>query len=98
MGEIREMMLDGTLCELCGVYLGDAVEFPRFCHHCARDEYDQGEQVRDTLLMGVDGPTFQRVPTHDLNGVKIKWGKDIDIVTDRKVFDHKPRPREDRDE
>ena len=40
MGEIAEMMLDGTLCEGCGVYLDDdgADGFPRYCsEECARD-------------------------------------------------------------
>jgi hypothetical protein len=40
MGEIAEMMLDGTLCEGCGAYIddegGDGI--PRYCSpQCARD-------------------------------------------------------------
>ncbi len=32
MGDISEMMLDGTLCEGCGVVLsGPAEGFPRYC-------------------------------------------------------------------
>lgn len=32
MGEAAEMMLDGTLCEGCGVYLdGDSPGYPRYC-------------------------------------------------------------------
>lgn len=32
MGEIAEMMLDGTLCEGCGEFIGDEGEgFPRYC-------------------------------------------------------------------
>ena len=31
MGEIADMMLDGTLCEGCGDYIGDAEGFPRYC-------------------------------------------------------------------
>lgn len=34
MGEVAEMMLDGTLCEECGGYIGDAVGYPRSCHGC----------------------------------------------------------------
>ena len=40
MGEIAEMMLDGTLCECCGAYIDDGEEsgFPRYCsEECARD-------------------------------------------------------------
>lgn len=31
MGDIADMMLDGTLCECCGVYVGEAVGHPRYC-------------------------------------------------------------------
>lgn len=40
MGEIAEMMLDGTLCECCGEYIHDdeASGFPRYCSQsCAAD-------------------------------------------------------------
>ncbi len=38
MGEIAEMMLDGTLCEGCGVYLdGDGEGIPRRCEACVDD-------------------------------------------------------------
>jgi hypothetical protein len=39
MGEIADMMLDGDLCEGCGVYMGSAgAGFPRRCRSCMRDE------------------------------------------------------------
>jgi hypothetical protein len=42
MGEIAEMMLDGTLCEGCGVYLpGDGIGVPRRCRDCAKDARGQ---------------------------------------------------------
>ena len=34
MGEVAEMMLDGTLCQQCGEYIGDAVGYPRTCVDC----------------------------------------------------------------
>jgi len=38
MGEITEMILDGTLCELCGVFMGDIndddFEAPGFTQTC----------------------------------------------------------------
>jgi hypothetical protein len=38
MGEIAEMMLDGTLCEGCGAYLdGDGEGFPRYCDDCRKE-------------------------------------------------------------
>ncbi len=39
MGEIAEAMLDGTLCEACGVYIeGESPNHPRYCSpQCAED-------------------------------------------------------------
>lgn len=37
MGEIAEMMLDGTLCEGCGVYMGADTGFPVRCAQCQND-------------------------------------------------------------
>lgn len=38
MGEIAEMMVDGTLCQRCGVFLdGDSPGYPRYCQDCAED-------------------------------------------------------------
>lgn len=34
MGEIAEMMLDGTLCQGCGVYIGNS-GYPGYCDECA---------------------------------------------------------------
>lgn len=34
MGEIAEMMLDGTLCEGCGEYIGTDNGFPTRCAGC----------------------------------------------------------------
>lgn len=36
MGEISDMMLDGTLCEVCGEFIDDdeGGEFPRKCAAC----------------------------------------------------------------
>jgi Zn finger protein HypA/HybF involved in hydrogenase expression len=39
MGEIAEMMLEGTLCEGCGVFMGDAGPgHPRRCWDCRKDQ------------------------------------------------------------
>lgn len=37
MGEIADMMLDGTLCEGCGVYLGNGKGYPQYCQNCKSD-------------------------------------------------------------
>lgn len=36
MGEISEMILDGTLCQICGVFLEDEEDagYPRTCEGC----------------------------------------------------------------
>lgn len=39
MGDISEMMLDGTLCESCGVYIDDNPQgVPRKCSDCKAEE------------------------------------------------------------
>lgn len=39
MGEIAEMMLDGTLCQVCGSVIdGGTPGYPRYCEDCAKDE------------------------------------------------------------
>jgi len=38
MGDIADMMLDGTLCEGCGEFLdGESFGVPRYCRGCSRD-------------------------------------------------------------
>lgn len=39
MGEIAEMMLDGTLCSQCGVLLENSLgDFPQTCPACSQDD------------------------------------------------------------
>ena len=35
MGDIADMMLDGVLCECCGVYMGNGDGVPQRCEACA---------------------------------------------------------------
>lgn len=37
MGEIADMMINGDMCEVCGVILGDGDGYPRRCQDCRRD-------------------------------------------------------------
>ena len=37
MGEIAEMMLDGTLCQQCGEFMGDECGYSRTCKGCSSD-------------------------------------------------------------
>ena len=43
MGDIADMILEGILCEECGVYIGDGGGFPRTCDGCRTD---RGENRR----------------------------------------------------
>lgn len=38
MGEMAEAILDGDFCQVCGVFLGDGMGFPRTCLDCQEDE------------------------------------------------------------
>jgi hypothetical protein len=38
MGEIADMMMDGTLCSECGAYVGSEYDCPTLCDDC-RKEY-----------------------------------------------------------
>lgn len=41
MGEVAEMMIDGTLCQRCGTFLdGESPGFPRLCEDCQSDDLD----------------------------------------------------------
>jgi len=44
MGDVAEMILDGVLCECCGMFIGEGVGHPRDCKDCRRA---QGEIVPD---------------------------------------------------
>lgn len=64
MGEIADMMLDGTLCEGCGEYIdeGEAEGFPRYCSEsCANDrsmtlnEFDEvNENTIEEIKIGLE--------------------------------------------
>lgn len=47
MGEVAEMMMDGTLCEGCGVFLNAvAPGYPCYCKGCKRDR--SADAVKDS--------------------------------------------------
>ena len=65
MGEYAEAMLDGTVCECCGVYLeGEAEGIPRYCSKaCARDRgalESHPNQIYKTPAPKVSCPTCKR--------------------------------------
>ncbi len=47
MGDISDMMLDGTLCEQCGEYIDDDEGgFPRLCAACNQDDEIQKREPK----------------------------------------------------
>lgn len=38
MGDVADAMLDGTLCQCCGEFLGDGDGYPTFCSECEPEE------------------------------------------------------------
>ena len=62
MGDVADMMLDGTLCEGCGVFMdGEECGFPRLCAGCARDRRQDGHEVRDTGLGGFQDTGLRKI-------------------------------------
>lgn len=48
VGEIADMMLDGTLCECCGEFLEDSDgDFPQRCAGCCGEEDGDGGHFHD---------------------------------------------------
>jgi len=48
MGDIAEMMLDGTLCESCGEFIGEPVGYPQYCDSCGdpnEDYYQKQKRI-----------------------------------------------------
>ena len=47
MGDMADMFLDGTLCESCGIILGDGPGYPRRCVECGSDPSWTGAVVNE---------------------------------------------------
>jgi len=56
MGEIAEMMLDGTLCEGCGEFLGAGTGYPVRCGSCQ----NEGQPQRKAAVRKAVCPTCGR--------------------------------------
>jgi len=50
------MMLDGTLCQTCGEYLGSPVGYPRSCRNCGGDKGAGSFDFRSTGKTKPKGP------------------------------------------
>ena len=48
MGDIADAMLDGTLCECCGTYIGEGDGFPRYCSRKCADDRGSTNQARSS--------------------------------------------------
>ena len=64
MGALTDMILEGVLCEFCGVYIGDEVSYPRKCKECQRAEKEAfsaelGEIAKDVEIAALRGKITQ---------------------------------------
>jgi len=66
VGEIAEMMLDGTLCQCCGVYLGNESngDFPQYCSSCARDAREEARRDKGSRQKQRPTSAAQHVKAH----------------------------------
>lgn len=46
MGDVADMMLDGTLCSSCGQFLGAEDDYPQMCPECLKEDIASGPKVR----------------------------------------------------
>ena len=37
MGDIAEAMIDGLMCQVCGIFMHESVGYPRTCQDCGGD-------------------------------------------------------------
>ncbi|MDE2469662.1 MAG: hypothetical protein KGL35_13225 [Bradyrhizobium sp.] len=54
MGEIADMMLDGTMCSRCGEFLHDGADgdgFPQLCGSCRREDRAERAAPKSARLM-----------------------------------------------
>lgn len=49
MGEIADMMINGSMCQYCGECFDDEPGYPRSCPSCSSDEDDQIDMINNTI-------------------------------------------------
>ncbi len=73
MGEIADMMLDGTLCECCGEFIGDATGYPGYCSkECAEGRgatFTPSDHILGRSKPQHDKPFFVVKKEHDLKAL-----------------------------
>jgi tRNA(Ile2) C34 agmatinyltransferase TiaS len=81
MGDIADMMLDGDLCEGCGVYMGSAGQgFSRRCASCSR-EHKAANKVANVARNQAEHAAAQKIPC-PVCGKRIKTVGMADHVKD----------------
>lgn len=60
MGEIAEAMLDGTMCQVCGEYLGTDAGYPVTCAGCRRADRYEPRIPRANRYAAKDNPKLQK--------------------------------------
>lgn len=66
MGDIADMMLDGTLCEGCGVYIeGEAPGYPRHCSAQCRTDCSPAVAPKSQPIAKVKCPICKRKVKHN---------------------------------
>lgn len=48
MGEIAEMMLEGALCQVCGVYLSEGDGYPVSCNSCSGEQKNRTKERKQS--------------------------------------------------
>jgi len=48
-GEIADAMVNGDLCEWCGIYLGEGAGYPRLCRGC-KDTVEGRKREADAIV------------------------------------------------
>ena len=46
MGDIADMCVNGDMCELCGLYLGEGSGYPRKCKDCTKELQNENHKSK----------------------------------------------------
>lgn len=65
MGEIADMMIDGTMCQVCGEFMGDPVGYPLTCGGCKSrgddpNDFQQDVNAKDPKTVPCPEPLCER--------------------------------------
>lgn len=68
MGETTEMILEGILCQVCGVYMGEGDGYPVTCRACSDDRPRQRKKKKKPAA---PKPPDVREPLTDITGCDV---------------------------